>query len=66
MTTDNADAKDSPSVQLYWNLFYIGFALIGVGYAVLSLADIIYYPWMSVVIILVSTGLVAYKSYQAR
>ncbi|HMB49989.1 MAG TPA: hypothetical protein VKM69_04955 [Natronoarchaeum rubrum] len=63
MTSNAVDADDSPSVRVL-SPVNVGLVLIGFVYAVLTLADVIDYPWLSVVFILVGGGVVAYRAYR--
>jgi len=63
MTSDAVDAEDSPSVRVL-SPVNVGLVLIGIVYAVLTLADVIDYPWLSVVLILVGGGVVTYRAYR--
>ncbi|MWG33440.1 hypothetical protein [Halomarina oriensis] len=63
MASNVVDADDFSSVRVLTPV-NIGLVLLGIAYAVLTLADVIDYPWLSVVFILVGGGVVSYRAYR--
>lgn len=60
----NTEDAESQSVVRVFSPVNIGLVLIGVAYAALTIAGVIEYPWLAVVLILVGGGVITYRAYR--
>lgn len=63
MASNSADAESRSLVRVF-SPVNIGLVLIGVAYAALTIAGVVDYPWLAVVLILVGGGVVTYRAYR--